>query len=794
MKRLALFIKWSFWIVIIISVVSGTSLGFFLFELSKTLPQNLEDELHKRNDVLPTVLYDREGNQIEELFIQRRVVIPYEQFPPHLVQALIASEDVRFFSHLGIDPLRIPKAFLANLKAGRIVQGASTLTQQTARLFLLSREKQIIRKLREMLLAFRMEMQFSKQDILSLYLNKVFLGNAEGIEAAAQGYFGKHAMELDLAESALLVGILPAPSRYAPHVNPELTLQRRNVVLRRMRQEGFISEQELQKTIDKPISLIRIHDSTTEATSYYVEHVRRYLIKKYGSEVLYQGGLKVFLAMDLNYQTFAHESLRKGILELTKRQGFHGSQSDNNHDNSMLPVQFHTGNTVKIDSLFLGNIVAGIVKEVSKEKVSVELGESSGILEWNNISTWKNGNVLKDKRPTKISNPAEIFSVGDEIQVRLADYDSKNNYFRLQLYQEPLVNGALLAMDPKTGEVLSMTGGYRYGESEFNRAIQARRQPGSSFKPIVYSAALDAGFTLSSALIDSPRAYVTGAQTVGDAEIWTPKNYGDKVTGKVSLRTALVKSLNLATIGLCEELKPKQVIAYSKRFGITAKMMENLTTCIGSLSVTLQEMISAYGVFANQGRLVKPIYILRVEDQDGNILESSLPELKQVTSEETAFLLSSVLQDVVQRGTGRRARAIGRPSAGKTGTTNDSVDAWYIGYIPQLLTGVYVGFDKPRRMGKSETGSRAAAPIWINFMKNAVANMPTEQFRQPPGITTVKIHKSGRRAIPCDKAKDVHEEHYKSGTEPVLDLSQSGRCVKSEETEKTEKEEGEPEL
>ncbi len=794
MKRLALFIKWSFWTLIIISVVSGTSLGVFLFELSKTLPQNLEDELHKRNDVLPTVLYDREGNQIEELFIQRRVVIPYEQFPPHLVQALIASEDVRFFSHLGIDPLRIPKAFLANLKAGRIVQGASTLTQQTARLFLLSREKQIIRKLREMLLAFRMEMQFSKQDILSLYLNKVYLGNAEGIEAAAQGYFGKHAMELDLAESALLVGILPAPSRYAPHVNPELTLQRRNIVLRRMHQEGFISEQELQKTIDTPISLIRIHDSTTEATSYYVEHVRRYLIKKYGSEVLYQGGLKVFLAMDLNYQTFAHESLRKGILELTKRQGFHGVQSENSHNNSMLSDNSTQGNNVKIDSLFLGNIVSGIVKEVSKERVSVGLGESYGILEWNNISTWKNGNVLKDKRPTKISNPAEIFSVGNEIQVRLADYDSKNNYFRLQLYQEPLVNGALLAMNPKTGEVLSMTGGYRYGESEFNRAIQARRQPGSSFKPIVYSAALDAGFTLSSELIDSPRAYITGAQTVGDAEIWTPKNYGDKVTGKVSLRTALVKSLNLATIGLCEELKAKQVIAYSKRFGITAKMMENLTTCIGSLSVTLQEMISAYGVFANQGRLVKPIYILQVKDQDGNVLESSLPELKQVTSEETAFLLSNVLQDVVQRGTGRRARAIGRPSAGKTGTTNDSVDAWYIGYIPQLLAGVYVGFDKPRRMGKSETGSRAAAPIWINFMKNAVANMPTEQFRQPPGITTVKIHKSGRRAIPCDKAKDVHEEHYKSGTEPVLDLSQSRRCVKSEETEKTEREEGEPEL
>jgi penicillin-binding protein 1A len=793
MKMLTQFIKWAFWLVIITGTISAAALGVFLFELSKTLPQNLEDELHKRNDVLPTVLYDREGNQIEELFIQRRIVVPYEQFPPHLVQALVASEDSRFFSHLGIDPLRIPKAFLANLRAGRIVQGASTLTQQTARLFLLSREKQIVRKLREMLLAFRMEMQFSKQEILSLYLNKVYLGNAEGIEAASQGYFGKHAEELNLAESTLLVGILPAPSRYAPHVNPEFALLRRNTVLRRMRQEGFISEQELQKTSEMPISLIRIHDSTTEATSYYVEHVRRYLIKKYGSKVLYQGGLKVYLAMDLNYQTYAHEALRKGILELTKRQGFRGQQKDESLDNSSSTDNSTLDNTVKIDSLFLGNIVGGTVNEVSEKKVSVKIGKSSGTLEWNNIKTWRNGNILKDERPSRIAKPSEIFSTGDEIQVRLADYDTINNSFRLELYQEPLVNGALLAMDPKNGEVLSMSGGYRYGESEFNRAIQAQRQPGSSFKPIVYSAALDAGFTLSSALIDSPRAYATGAQTAGDAEIWTPKNYGDKIMGKVSLRTALVKSLNLPTIGLCEELKPKQVIVYSRRFGITADMMENLTTCLGSLSTTLQEMITAYGVFANQGRLVKPIYILRVEDQAGNTLESSLPEFKQVTSEETAFLLSNVLQDVVQTGTGRRARAIGRPSAGKTGTTNDNVDAWYIGYIPQLLTGVYVGFDKPRRMGRSETGSKAAAPIWIDFMKNAVTNLPTEQFKQPPGITTVKIHKSGRRAIPCDNVKEIKEEHYKTGTEPVLDLSRSGRCGHTV-TENTEKEESEPEL
>ena len=794
MKILTDFFKVIFWIFLITGVVSGTALGVYLYELSKTLPQNLEDELHKRNDVLPTILYDREGNQIFELFIQRRIIIPYKQFPPHLVQALISSEDARFFSHLGIDPLRIPKAFMANLRAGKIVQGASTLTQQTARLFLLSREKQIVRKLKEMLLAFRMEMKFSKQDILSLYLNKVFLGNGEGVEAAAQGYFGKHASELSLDESALLVGILPAPSRYAPHINPEFAKQRRNLVLRRMREEGFISENELQDTLVKPISLIRVHDSTTEATSYYVEHVRRYLIKKYGSEVLYQGGLKVHLAMDLNFQTNAHEALRKGILDLTKRQGYRGSHNRDISDNNSNMPKIYDDNKFQFDSMFLENIVTGVVNEVSDENVIVKLGDSKGILEWSNIRTWKNGDLIKDERPTPITNPSEIFVKGDKIIVRLYDFDSERNYFRLQLYQEPLVNGALLAMDPKTGEVLSMSGGYRFGESEFNRAIQARRQPGSSFKPIVYSAALDAGFTLSSELIDSPRAYATGTQTAGDAEIWTPKNYGDKVIGKVTFRTALVKSLNLPTIGLCEELKPENVILYSRRFGISAEMMKNLTTCLGSLSITLQEMLSAYGVFANQGRWVKPIYVLKVEDQYGNILESSVLESEQVTSVETAFLMSNVLQDVVQRGTGRRARAIGRPSAGKTGTTNDSVDAWYIGYIPQLLTGVYVGFDKPRNMGKSETGSRAAAPIWINFMKNAVANLPTEQFPQPPGITTIKIHNSGRRATACDNNEDIHEEHYKSGTEPVLDLSVSGNCMMAVKSAKKDKEESETEL
>ena len=784
--------RWIFWVIFSFSFFAAAGVGTFLYELSKSLPKNIEAELQKRNEILPTVLYDREGNQIEEFHIQRRIPVSYERFPPHLIQALIASEVTRFFSHIGIDPFRMFKAFLVNVEEGGFVQGASTLTQQTAREFLLTKEKQLIRKLREILLAFRMELQFSKTEILELYLNKVFLGNAEGVEASAQGYFGIHAHELSLAQSAMLIGLLPAPSRYGPNNNPELALIQRDRVLKRMLDEHFITVEEYLNAKEEEIKLIEIDDFASEGTAHYVEHVRRDLLKRYGMENLYQGGLRVTMAMDLDYQMFAHEALQKGILELTKRQGFRGPLKELEWSDNRTLLQEQTDEITSQNRLVLGNNVIGVVQTIEGDEVSVDLGGVFGTLNWDRLKSWQNAMSGKEY-PIPFKSIDEALKPGDVIPVKLMDYDPQDQLFRLNLYQEPQVNGAVLGMQPETGQVLAMIGGYEYEDSEFNRAIQAKRQPGSAFKPLVYASAVDAGYTLSSVLVDSPRAFRTGQIKLGEDEIWLPKNYGDKLMGNVSLRTALVKSLNLATIGLIEDLGPKRVIEYSRKLGISSQMRENLTIALGSFSATLQEMVNAFAIFANQGNRTEPIYVLEISDQSGRILESSQTQTTNIISKETAFLISDVLQDVVRRGTGWRARALGRPSAGKTGTTNDNLDAWYIGFIPQLLTGVYVGFDQPRSMGLHESGSRAAAPVWVEFMKNAVANLPTQQFPQPPGIVSVKIHQSGRRAGPCDLQDEIQEEHYKTGTEPQLDMLLNPNCSDTI-TESADTNEKEPEL
>jgi penicillin-binding protein 1A len=795
MRRVWRWLQWLFWIGILLATALGIGSGVFLYDLSKELPTNIDTELEKR-DTRPTVIYDRNSNQIDELYIQRRIIVTFEEFPPHLVQALLASEDSRFFSHYGIDPIRIFKALYIDIMAGGFVQGASTLTQQTARLFLLSTQKLIIRKLRELLLAFQLERQFTKEQILSLYLNKVFLGNAEGVEAAAQGYFGKHVRDLTVAESALLVGVLPAPSRYNPNVNPELALQRRNVVLQRMLEERYLTPGEYRAALQEPLKLIRIDDPTADATAYYVEHARRYLLSKYGKDSLYQGGLRVKLAMDLDYQIFAHEALQRGVLDLTRRQGYRGAlfRLEPAPDNATTTLDNATAaelvtatsdnnsealaayEVLQQNRMLLGNIVYGIVTSLDEEEAVVWLGGQEGVLDWESIRRWQLAGKQQGDPPEPLKQLSDALAQGDLVRVRLADFHSEADRFQLELYQPPRINGAVMVMNPGDGQVLAMIGGYRHETSEFNRAIQAKRQPGSAFKPIVYAAALDAGYTPASQLIDSPRAYRTGESSYGSAEIWIPKNYSKKLLGNVSLRTALVKSLNLPTIGLVDDLDPRTIISYAQRLGITTTIPSNLTIALGSFSVTLQEMVSAYAVYANQGKLRRPVYLLRVEDQHGNVLEQWEPQAEQVISPETAFLVGDILRDVVRRGTGWRARSIERPSAGKTGTTNDYIDAWYIGYIPQLITGVYVGFDQPRSLGPHESGSRAAAPIWVEFMKNAVASLPTEQFPQPPGVITVRIHSSGRRAGPCDSSDQTQEEHFRMGTEPPVDPLVTLKC------------------
>ena len=378
MKQIMRIFKWIFYFAVTTGILGGIGIGVFLYDLSKTLPQNMEEELHKINDILPTILYDNEGNQVEEFSLQRRIVVPFANFPPHLIQALLASEDSRFLSHYGIDPIRIFKAFLVNLETGRFAQGASTLSQQTARLFLLNKDKLLIRKLREILLAFQIEQKFTKEQILSFYLNKVFFGNqAEGVEAAAQGYFGKHAAELSLSESALLVGLLPAPSRYAPTRNPDLAIARRNSVLKRMAEENFISSYELKDALAQPLKLVKVQDFTANATAHYVEYVRRFLQEKYGYDQLYQGGLRVHLAMNLDYQIYAHEALQKGILTLTKRQGYRGplQQLTPNAQGkiSLVSLEKVTGK----QPLLLGTVVKGVVTSIDEQQAENYLARES---------------------------------------------------------------------------------------------------------------------------------------------------------------------------------------------------------------------------------------------------------------------------------------------------------------------------------------------------------------------------------------------------------------------------------
>ena len=758
------------------SLIGGIGVGIFLYQLNLELPQNL-DQLIDPDYELPTVIYDRNGNQVDEIFIQRRVLVSFESFPPHLIQALIASEDSRFFSHFGIDPLRMLKAAWVDLIAGEFVQGASTLTQQTARIFLLYRDKKIIRKLKEIILALRIELEFTKEEILTLYLNKVFLGNAEGVEASAQDYFGKYTEELSLAESAMLVGLLPAPSRYNPYRNRDLAKRQRNLVLYRMEQEGFITNQERLLASKSPIELSKIYDSTSDATAYYVEHIRRYLLKKYGKEKLYEGGLQVEASLDLDYQIYAHEALQNGILELSRRLGYRGELGKIELQPDGSVSQEKINEITEKNQLILGKIVKGVVTKMTEEssEVIVDLGVAKGRLAEEHLRRWK---VLqreedREEKILPVKELTDLLEVGDVILVHLSDFDDTSRQFRLMLHQEPKVNGALYVINPNNGHVLAMSGGYEFSQSQFNRAIQAKRQPGSVFKPIVYAAALDAGYTLSSKLSDTPKYYKPK-----DEEAWIPGNYvKNRFSGLVPFRYSLIKSLNLPTIGLVEDLGPQRVIDYAQKLGIKSEINQNLTIGLGTVSATLEEMSMAFSVFANGGKLHTPVYITKVTDKDGKVLEEFNSLTTQVISEETAFLMTDTLRDVVERGTGRRARAIGRPSAGKTGTTSNNVDAWYIGYLPQLLAGIYVGFDEPKKMFR-ETGGGAAAPIWVDFMKSATGNLPTRHFEQPSSILTVKIHKDGRRAIPCDPLRDTLYEHFTSGTEPPVDPQLMSQCYR----------------
>jgi penicillin-binding protein 1A len=756
-------------LMFIILALAGATTGWVVYQrLSRDLPHitTLKDY---RPPIITTVYAD-DNRTIAEFFKERRVVIPLSEMPATLLQAFIAAEDARFYEHRGIDPTSIVRAFFKNLEAGTIVQGGSTITQQVTKSFLLTPERSYTRKLKEAILAYRIDQAFSKEDILYLYLNQIYLGHgAYGVQAASENYFGKSARELDLAECAMLAGLPQAPSRYSPFSYPERAKQRQIYVLNRMVAEGYITAEEKEAAINTELDIKPRRNLYIEEVPFYTEHVRRYLEEKYGKEALYTQGLQVYTAVNIEMQTTAREEIEQGLRDLDKRQGYRGPLQHLPQEEIESFSQARQAE-MEPDSPAVGQIVDGVVVEVDDraKQVTVRMGNALGVIPLKKMSWARPPDPEVAYYEAKISRPSDVLTLGDVIQVKVAGEPQKDGLWPLALEQEPIAQAALLCIETETGLVKAMVGGRDFRQTQFNRAYQSRRQPGSAFKPIIYAAALDKEFE------DPGKAYTPATMIIDSAVVyedkerdftWKPKNYKETFYGPTLFREALSKSRNLVTIKILQDIGIDYVIDYARKMGIKSEINRDLSIALGSSGLSLLELTGAYSIFANRGFLVEPIFVLKVLDRDGNILEENLPNRQKVIEESTAYIMTSLLESVVQEGTGRRVRALGRPVAGKTGTTNDLYDAWFMGYTPDLVAGVWVGFDEEAPLGKSETGSRAASPIWLGFMKRVLADRPIRVFQPPEGVVFANID-AETGLLPIPESKKTIFECFKEGTEP----------------------------
>ncbi len=737
-----------------------------------------------------TEVFANDGELIGRFGLEKRKVAPIEEIPELLKKAFIASEDSRFYEHQGLDFLGIARAMIKNIEARRIVQGGSTITQQVTKSLLLTPERKFKRKIKEAILAYRIEKYLSKDEILFIYLNQIYLGHGMyGVEMASLRYFGKKTRDLNLAEMTIIAGMPKAPSNLSPITNPERSAARQRYVLGQMLEHEFITREQLKKALLTEVVLVSRSDPSAK-TPYYTEHVRRYLEKKYGYDKLYKEGLQVYTGVDVAWQQAARIAIDQGLRDLAKRRGFRGAQQRliNAQERDEFIEKLKKNRGIFPDTgLEVGDYSQALVLEVDDEKqnVSLDLGGYQAQLALKDMD-WARRPEADGTRHSraKIKKPSAALETGDVVLVKITKVSGKVvPEIQVTLEEEPEAEAALFALEPKSGLVRAMVGGKDFQASEFNRAIQSRRSPGSAFKPIIYSAGLDNGLTPASIFLDSPIVYKGGGDDWSSA--WKPRNYEQKFYGPTTVRQALIHSRNLVTIKMLRQVGIKKVINYARKLGFTSTLNADLTLSLGSSGVSLMELTAAYGVFANQGRLLKPVFVKRVEDRHGEILEeregvavmglelSSLmpPESEPVISPQTAYLMTSMLADVVKRGTGRRAaRALKRPLAGKTGTTNDYYDAWFMGYAPQLVTGVWVGFDDLEPLGRHETGSRTACPIWIDFMKVALDDLPPENFTVPSGIVFANIdEKTGLLAVP--ESEKTFFECFQEGTVPT-ELSQ----------------------
>ena len=761
MKR---FIKFTLFVFLFLCLIAASTGAALWYLWSSNLPYI--GSLREYNPPLITEIYSDDGEVIGRFWDEKRIVISLDQVPKQLIHAFVAAEDARFFKHEGVDILSIIRAFLKNILAGKIEQGGSTITQQVTKSLLLKNpEKTYRRKAREAILSLQIEKNFSKEQILTLYLNQIYLGHgAYGVEAAARTYFNKRASELNLAESALLAGLPQAPSRYSPILHFDRVKNRQRYVLERMRQEGYITENQEKAALMEDIIINSTEEHAFDKAPYFTEYIRQYLEKRYGRDTLYRGGLKVYTTVNLDMQRSAQKALKKGLLELDKREGYRGAIRHLSPD-EIEAFKLESKKKFLDHPLQLNDVVEGVVEDVDDEKgeVPVSLGDELGNLALAEMKWARKPNPEVPYYAATVKTPSKILKKGDVVLVRIKDQGSFPYVWQLSLEQKPEIEGALFTLENGTGKVKALVGGRDFSESQFNRAIQSRRQPGSAFKPIIYAAALDKGMTPASIIIDAP--YVSSMNP--DDEAWRPKNYKEKFFGPTLFRTALIKSRNVITVKILKKIGVDEAIKYARKMGIESDLSPNLSLALGSSGLSLMEITTAYSVFNNLGMLVKPIFIDRIEDRNGQIIEENQISSQASISKQTAYVMTDLLKAVIKEGTGWRVKALKRPAAGKTGTTNDLRDAWFMGFTPDLVTGVWVGYDDRKPMGKGETGSRAASPIWLYFMSEVLKEHPVEDFFAPEGVVFAKIDaEKGLLASPYSK-KTVFQA-FKEGTEPKI--------------------------
>jgi penicillin-binding protein 1A len=690
--------------LLLCAIALGAACGL-LFVYASDLPEIRALETYRPTVV--TEIYADDGQLVGSFALQRRILMTYEQCPRVLYNAVTAIEDQHYEEHWGIDFPRIAGAAWRNVLHHRITGGASTISMQLAgNLFLDRSDRSFRRKMQEMLLALQIERRYTKPQIFAMYANQVYLAHGNyGFAAAAEFYFAKPVTDLKLQEAALLAGMVNGP-KFSPLTNPTGALARRNLVLYRMEEEGKITTSELENAKKTPLGL-HVQYPRNDLAPYFFEEVRKYLESTYGTEAVHERGLRVYTTLNIAMQRAANQSIRDGLHSYDRRHGWRGDLPNIVRDNlGKLDTYEDEDWRHPIEK---GSYVTGLVLSVDEKNATVKIGPYRAILSPSDFA-W-----------TGRKKPADLLKIGDLAQFQILEL--RENTVRVQLEQQPAPQGAMLAIDNPTGEIKAMVGGYSFEDSKFNRATQAYRQVGSSFKVYVYADALEKGATPFDTILDAPFTVISGGQP------YSPHNYDEKFEGTITLRRALAGSRNVPAVKLAEKVGISSVVDVTRRFGITTSLPPYLPLALGAADMKLIEHVSAFTVFPNDGIRIDPHMIRRVTSYDGALLEEAHPEVHDVVSPEVARTMTAMLEEVIQFGTGMQARALGRPAAGKTGTTQDYTDAWFIGFTPQLTSGVWVGFDdKQISLGKKETGARAALPIWLEFMQSALSGAPEVEF------------------------------------------------------------------